>query len=54
MKTAPLALIAALRETSIIFASIIGAVMFKEGYAKHRISAACIVVIGIAILAINT
>ncbi|MFC1883521.1 EamA family transporter [Thermodesulfobacteriota bacterium] len=53
MKTAPLAPIAALRETSIIFAAVIGVFMLKEGYAKYRILAACIVVIGIAILANN-
>lgn len=50
MTISPLAPIAALRETSIIFAAIIGSIVFKEGKAKHRISSACIVVIGIAIL----
>ncbi len=50
MTSYPLAPIAALRETSIIFAAIIGAFALKEGYAKKRISAACIVVAGIAIL----
>ncbi len=50
MTTSPLAPIAALRETSIIFAAIIGALLLKEGYAKYRISAACMVVVGIAIL----
>jgi len=52
MKISPLAPVAALRETSIIFAAIIGAIVFKEGYGKYRISAACIVALGIAILTI--
>jgi drug/metabolite transporter (DMT)-like permease len=53
LKTAPLATISALRETSIIFAAIIGALFFKESYGKYRILASCIVVIGIAVLVYN-
>jgi len=50
MQSKPLAPVAALRETSIIFAAIIGAFILKEGYGRYRVSAACVVVTGIVIL----
>lgn len=43
-----LAVIAALRETSVIFAALIGAVIFGEPFGARRIFAAAIVVAGVA------
>ncbi|WP_426368628.1 EamA family transporter [Streptomyces sp. E-08] len=45
-----LATIAALRETSIIFATLIGLVMFREPFGRRRITAGALVVTGIAVL----
>lgn len=45
-----LAAIAALRETSIIFGAIIGAVAFKEGFGRVRLVATVVVVAGIIAL----
>ena len=50
MTSAPLAPVAALRETSILFAAIIGVFKFKEGHAGQRLPAALIVVCGISLL----
>ena len=50
MRTAPLPPIAALRETSKIFAALIVAFIFKEDLGKYRIFATGIVSIGILIL----
>jgi drug/metabolite transporter (DMT)-like permease len=45
-----LAPIAALRETSVIFAAIIGTVIFREPFGRTRITATVLVVAGIALL----
>jgi drug/metabolite transporter (DMT)-like permease len=45
-----LATIAALRETSIVFAALIGAVLFRERLGLPRTVASAVVVIGIAVL----
>jgi drug/metabolite transporter (DMT)-like permease len=45
-----LATIAALRETSIVFAALIGAVLFHERFGRLRMAASAVVVTGIAIL----
>lgn len=50
MTRAPVAAVAALRETSVIFAAAIGAWLLKEPFGRHRIGGACLVVIGIALL----
>jgi drug/metabolite transporter (DMT)-like permease len=50
MTQAPIALVAALRETSIIIAALIGAFYFKEPSGKRRIVAAIIVCISVVIL----
>ncbi len=50
MTQAPIALVAALRETSIIIAALIGAFYFKEPSGKRRIIAAIIVCISVVIL----
>ncbi|MFE5592217.1 EamA family transporter [Streptomyces sp. NPDC056549] len=45
-----LATIAALRETSIVFAALIGLVMFREPFGRRCITAGALVVTGIAVL----
>ncbi|MCP4008884.1 MAG: EamA family transporter [Proteobacteria bacterium] len=50
MTQAPIALVAALRETSIIIAALIGAYYFKEPSGKRRIIAAIIVCVSVVIL----
>lgn len=49
---APLADVAALRETGVISAAIIGAVFFKEGFGIRRVLAAVVVALGIALIAL--
>ncbi len=51
-KVLPLAPVAALRESSVIFGTVIGAVVLKEGFGARRISAAILVTCGIAALAL--
>lgn len=50
MTQANVAAVAALRETSVIFAALIGAVMLKEPFGRHRVTGACIVAGGIALM----
>jgi drug/metabolite transporter (DMT)-like permease len=50
MTRAPIAAVAALRETSVIFAALIGAVFLREGFGAARIAGAVLVVAGIAAL----
>jgi drug/metabolite transporter (DMT)-like permease len=50
MTRAPIAAVAALRETSVIFAAAIGAWLLKEPFGRHRVAGACLVVAGIALL----
>ena len=50
MTQAPIAAVAALRETSVIFAALIGAVWLKESFGRRRIAGACVVVLGITLL----
>src|SRR5436190_23606425 len=47
----PLGPITALRETSVIFGAAIGTVVLKEGLGPRRITAALLVVLGLALLA---
>jgi drug/metabolite transporter (DMT)-like permease len=47
---APMAPVAALRETSVVFAAVIGAVMLKEPFGRRRVAAAVAVAMGIGIL----
>lgn len=51
-KVLPLAPVAALRESSVIFGTVIGALVLKEGFGARRISAAILVTCGIAALAL--
>lgn len=48
---APLGIISALRETSVIFAALIGVFWFAEGPKRQRIGAAIVVALGIAQIA---
>lgn len=50
MTRAPVAAVAALRETSVLFAALIGAVWLKEGFGAMRLAGAASVVAGIASL----
>jgi drug/metabolite transporter (DMT)-like permease len=50
MTRAPVAAVAALRETSVLFAALIGAVWLKEGFGLMRFAGAASVVAGIAAL----
>ncbi|MCR9060985.1 MAG: DMT family transporter [Rhodobacteraceae bacterium] len=51
---APLGLVSALRETSVIFAALIGVLWFREGPRGRRILASIIVSAGIVVIGANT
>jgi drug/metabolite transporter (DMT)-like permease len=50
MTRAPVAAVAALRETSVLFAALIGAYLLKESHARRRIGGAVAVVAGVIAL----
>jgi drug/metabolite transporter (DMT)-like permease len=50
MTRAPVAAVAALRETSVLFAALIGAIWLKEGLGVRRLAGAASVVLGVAAL----
>jgi len=50
MTRAPVAAVAALRETSVLFAAIIGTMLLKEGFGLARLAGAASVVAGVAAL----
>lgn len=50
MTRAPIAAVSALRETSVIFAAVIGAVFLREGFGPLRVVGAVLVACGIAAL----
>jgi drug/metabolite transporter (DMT)-like permease len=50
MTRAPVAAVAALRETSVLFAALIGAVWLREGLGPMRLAGAASVVLGVAAL----
>jgi drug/metabolite transporter (DMT)-like permease len=50
MTRAPVAVVAALRETSVLFAALIGGVWLKEGFGAMRLAGAASVVVGVAAL----
>lgn len=50
MTQAPIAMVAALRESSVIFAVLIGALWFKEGHLRSGVIASAVVVAGIILL----
>ncbi|MBT7758346.1 MAG: EamA family transporter [Rhodospirillaceae bacterium] len=53
MSQAPLALVTALRETSVIAAALIGAVLLGEPFGKRRLLAAAVVALGVALLQLS-
>lgn len=50
MTVAPIAAVAALRETSVIFAAILGSLLLKEPLGRHRVAGACVIAAGIALI----
>lgn len=50
MTVAPIALISALRETSVLFAVLIGLVLFKEPAERRKVWAAAIIVAGVVMM----
>ncbi len=50
MTKAPIGLVAALRETSVLFAAVLGAVLFDERFGSKRWAALILIVIGIGLL----
>jgi drug/metabolite transporter (DMT)-like permease len=50
MTRAPVAAVAALRETSVVFAALIGAWLLKEGHVRRRIAGAAVVAAGVIAL----
>jgi drug/metabolite transporter (DMT)-like permease len=49
---APLAEVAAIRETSVVFAALIGMRLFAEGFGMRRVAAAALVAAGIVLIAV--
>ena len=50
MTRAPVALVAALRETSVLFAALLGALWLKEGFGALRIAGTLAVLAGVMAL----
>jgi phosphonate utilization associated putative membrane protein len=50
MTRAPVAAVAALRETSVIFAALLGSLFLKEPFGRQRVFAACAVALGVIAL----
>ncbi|WP_432448632.1 EamA family transporter [Aliiroseovarius marinus] len=50
---APLGAVSALRETSVIFAALIGFLFLKEGNWKRRLMAACLMASGVALIGLS-
>lgn len=50
MTVAPIALVAALRETSVLFAALLGVALLREPLLPARIAAACLVLAGVVLL----
>ena len=54
MTRAPIALVAALRETSVVVAAILGALLLGEPFGKHRVLASIGVAFGIVLLRLSS
>ena len=52
MGVAPMGMVSSLRETSVIFAALIGTLLFREPFGRQRIVAAVLVCIGVALIKI--
>ena len=50
MSVAPMAMVSSLRETSVIFAALIGTLMFREPFGRQRIIAAFLVCLGVVLI----
>ena len=50
MNSNPMAMVSALRETSVLMAALIGTLALKEGFGKNRVGAAVLVTGGILIM----
>ena len=50
MNSNPMAMVSALRETSVLMAALIGTLVLQEGFGKTRVSAALLVAGGILIM----
>jgi drug/metabolite transporter (DMT)-like permease len=50
MTRAPVAAVAAVRETSIVFATVLGAVILKERVSRVRVLAACAIALGVWVI----
>ena len=48
----PLGPVSAVRETSVIFGAVLGALVLKEGFGPRRIAAATLVTVGVVLLAV--
>lgn len=49
---APLAEVAAIRETSVVFAALIGALVLGEGFGRRRVAAAAVIAAGIILIGV--
>jgi drug/metabolite transporter (DMT)-like permease len=47
---APLAEVAAIRETSVVFAAVIGTLVLGEGFGRRRVAAAVVIATGIVLI----
>ena len=54
MGVAPMALVSSLRETSVIFAALIGSLLFREPFGRQRIVAATLVCVGVILMKLLT
>lgn len=52
MGVAPMGLVSSLRETSVIFAALIGTLLFREPFGRQRVIAAVLVCCGVALIKI--
>jgi drug/metabolite transporter (DMT)-like permease len=52
MGFAPMAMVSSLRETSVIFAALIGTLLFREPFGRQRVIAAVLVCCGVALIKI--
>ena len=53
MTLAPMAQVAALRETSVIFAALLGVIFLREPFGARRVVSSAVVAVGIALLALG-
>src|SRR5262245_45281264 len=53
MTAAPIAIVAALRETSVLFGAAIAVVVLKEPLGPVRVVAACLIVMGLVLIRVH-